>query len=314
MIQHQNSVRSSPLPFIIRVASVLSFVLLFASLAPAEPADLNVMSFNIRFARQGHSEEKTENNWNDSKFPRRERTFRVIRDYDPDVFGVQEARYEQVVDMREALPGYDFYGVGRDDGKKGGEYTGIFFRKNRFKQLDAGSFWLSSEPDKPGSKFKDAPDALTRMASWVRLQDNSTGNKFLILNTHWDHLSVPARRNSAKLIRQWLADSPGHLPIIIMGDFNSHEDTPAMMALIDTGGSDYPKLVDTYRAIHPKRTKREATFNRWNGNQAGSRIDFILASEQWQPLEAAIDRTSYDGHWPSDHYPITATLRLTKPK
>jgi endonuclease/exonuclease/phosphatase family metal-dependent hydrolase len=296
----------------IRATIALFLAFHFAPRLHAEPANLKVMSFNIRFARMGHSEEKTENNWNDPKFPRRERVLRVIRQYDPDILGVQEARNGQIKDLRKSLPEYDFYGVGRDNGKTGGEYTAIYFRKDRLKKIDAGSFWLSSEPEKPGSKFKDAPDALTRIASWVRLIDHPTGNEFVVLNTHWDHLSDTARRHSATLIRERLASvSPKDTPMIVMGDFNSQEDGLATKALLDANGSTPPRLYDTYRKLHPERKKKEATFNGWNGKTAGSRIDFILATEQWKPLQATIDRTSYDGRWPSDHYPITATLKLT---
>ena len=128
------------------------------------------------------------------KYPRRERVIRVIRDYKPDVLGVQEARDLQIVDLREALPEYEFYGVGRDDGKTGGEYSGIFYRKDRFTRKDAGSFWLSETPEKPGTTFYTVPNAVPRMASWVRLARQAIGREFVVLNTHWDHISDEARR------------------------------------------------------------------------------------------------------------------------
>src|SRR5262245_38318160 len=105
-----------------------------AAQAATDPAELRVMSFNVRFAKAGHSEAATENNWNDPKYPRRERAVRVIQENAPDLLGVQEAREGQIADLKQALPEYEFYGLGRDDGKMAGEFSGIFFRKSRFTQ------------------------------------------------------------------------------------------------------------------------------------------------------------------------------------
>lgn len=274
--------------------------------AVAADADLRVMSFNIRFARAGHSEDATENNWTDSEHPRRERTIRVIREASPDLLGVQEARDGQIEDLTRAFAEYEFYGIGRDDGNRGGEFSGIFYLKDRFKQQDAGSFWLSAEPDKAGTTF--AANKLPRIASWVRLGDNKTSRELVVINMHWDHEDKTAREKSAALVRERLAMIAKELPAIVMGDFNSTEDTPAYKTLIGSSASG-PRLIDSYRDLHPNRTPDEASFGGWTGKQNGSRIDFILHTRDFKPIAAAIDRTSYDGRWPSDHYPVTATLR-----
>lgn len=292
------------------LASLCLYLASAAPLAAAEPVELEVMSFNIRYAYAGHSEESTDNNWNDASHPRRERVIRVIRENHPDILGVQEARHGQIVDLREALGEFDFYGIGRDDGKTEGEYSGIFYRKDRFERGDAGSFWLSATPDKPGTTFATEENAVPRIASWVKLKDMPTGQQFFVLNAHWDHISVPARRASARLIRERLAKLGGDLPIIVMGDFNAREGSAEVEEII--GGQDGKSfaLVDSYRALHPERQADEATFGGFKGTVAGRRIDYILCSRDWKPIRGAIVRTSYDGLWPSDHYPIVATLRL----
>jgi endonuclease/exonuclease/phosphatase family metal-dependent hydrolase len=270
------------------------------------------MSFNVRFAYPGHSESEPENNWNDAAHPRRERTIRVIRDYMPDILGVQEARHRQIVDLREALPEYDFYGVARDDGKQAGEYTGIFYRRQRLEHEKEGSFWLSDTPEKPGTTFYKAPNAVPRMASWVRFRDKPTKTEFIVLNTHFDHISESARRKSARLIRKRLAELSENLPTIVMGDFNAHEDTPAITTLIGKPALAGGVWIDSYRKLNPRRLTEESTFSAWAGKKKGSRIDFILHTADFTPTAAEIVRTSYDGRWPSDHYPVTATLRLEK--
>jgi endonuclease/exonuclease/phosphatase family metal-dependent hydrolase len=296
---------------IVATATICASVLvIIARGAATDPVELRVMSFNIRFAKPGHSEAEKENNWNDAKLPRRERTIRVIKEYAPDVLGVQEARELQITDLRQALPEYKFYGVGRDDGKLGGEFSGIFFRNSRFTQTDAGSFWLSSTPDKPGTTFSF--NKLPRIASWVRLKVNQSRREFVLLNMHWDHQDSKAREQAAALVRQQLGKISGDLPLLVIGDLNSFEDTLAFKTLINAKDSSGRELADSFRELHPKKSPDESSFNDWSGTLKGSRIDFILHTSEFTPVAADIVRTSYDGHWPSDHYPVIATLKLRR--
>lgn len=276
-----------------------------ATSTAAEFADLRVMSFNIRFAREGHSEDAAENNWGDSKYPRHERVSRVIREAAPDLLGVQEACHGQIEDLKTALPEYAFYGIGRDNGKMQGEYSGIFYRRARFMQKDAGSFWLSATAEKAGTTFSF--NKLPRIASWVRLGDSMSNRELVLLNMHWDHQDKTAREKSAALVRERLASIGKDVAVIVMGDLNTTEDTPAYKTLLqaDSGRT----LIDSYRELHATRLPDEASFGGWAGKTTGSRIDFILHTAELKPTAATIDRTSYDGRWPSDHYPVTATLR-----
>ena len=223
-----------------RVARIIAIVFLHAcafaavaSRAAPGPVEFRVMSFNVRFAKAGHSEAASENNWNDAKYPRRERAVRVIEENSPDLLGVQEARDLQIEDFKKALPEYAFYGIGRDDGKKDGEFSGIFYRKARFYEGRPRLILAERTPEKPGTSFYLAPDACTRIASWVKLTDRELGRKFVLLNMHWDHISEPAREKSAALVRERLAKLGGGLPLIVMGDLNSQEDSPAVKELID---------------------------------------------------------------------------------
>lgn len=291
----------------VSIVSIFGLAVLAATEIKADDADLNVMSFNVRFSKAGSNEKAAENNWSDPQHPRRERAIRIVRETNPDVLGVQEAREGQIEDFEHALPDYDFYGVGRDDGKTGGEFSGIFYRKSRFKRDDAGSFWLSATPEEPGTTF--SYNKLPRIASWVRLTDGKTNREIVVLNMHWDHQDEQAREKSAALVRQRLAATAQGRPIIVLGDLNSHEDTKAFATLIGTD-SEGGKLGDSYRETHPERSPNEASFDDWKGTLKGSRIDFILHSAEFKPTAADIVRTNYEGLWASDHYPVTATLHL----
>jgi endonuclease/exonuclease/phosphatase family metal-dependent hydrolase len=272
--------------------------------------DLKVMSFNIRYSYGKPQEPAAENDWDDVKSPRRERAIRVICDYQPDVLGVQEARDLQIDDLKAALPEYEFYGIGRDDGKTEGEFSGIYFRSDRFAKQDAGSFWLSETPEKPGTTFYKAENAVPRIASWVRLAEKASGREFFVLNMHWDHIDAPARRQSAALARKRLAELAEGLPTIVMGDLNAGERSAEVRALRGDDDAAGRMLADSYREIYPERKPDESSFGGWDGRTEGRRIDFILHTDEFTPTAAAIVRTNYDGRWPSDHYPVTATLRL----
>ncbi len=276
----------------------------------AATAELRVMSFNIRYSKADHSEAASENNWADAKYPRRDRAIRVIHENSPDLLGVQEARELQIENLKKALPEHEFYGIGRDDGKRDGEFSGVFYRKARFKQDDVGSFWLSATPEKPGTSFYLAPNACARIASWVKLTDKESGRQFVLLNMHWDHISEPAREKSAALVRERLTKFGGDPPAIVTGDLNSHEDSPAVKELVGENDLKGRKLADSFRELRPERSPDESSFNNWKGTLKGSRIDFIFHTSEFTPVAAEIVRTSYNGHWPSDHYPVIAILKL----
>jgi endonuclease/exonuclease/phosphatase family metal-dependent hydrolase len=271
---------------------------------PAQPASdaprLRVMSFNIRYGTAKDGDDRWE--------LRRDMVLRTIRKFDPDLLGVQEALDFQCDELDKALDGYTFHGVGRDDGKRKGEFTGVFYKTGRFDRLGAGHFWLSETPDQPGSKNWDAD--LTRMASWVKLRDRKSPGEppVLFVNTHWDHMGKRARFESAKVIRRKIGEMHPEGAVVIVGDFNAREDDEEYAELVRAADDEGPRYVDAFRAVHPDRTTEEASFHAFKGGVEGSRIDWIVHSENLQPLEASIDRTNENGRYPSDHYPVTAVL------
>lgn len=276
--------------------------------AHAAPGDtpLTVMTFNIRADFDFGAATNKPNAWiSTTGQHRRDLAASVIQDAGPDVLGVQEAFVNQVNDLSSALPGYGFYGVGRNDGAALGEYSGIFYRSDRFTRTGEGTFWLSNTPAVVGSVFPGASTA--RIASWVELNDRLTGQPLFVLNTHWDHVSQAAREHSAGLIRERLDALPVGLPVIVMGDLNVNEDNAAFTALADAA-ADGHALRDSYREVFPVRGIREGTFNGFTGASFGARIDHIFHSDALVAQSAAIVRTDFAGRFPSDHYPVTATL------
>ena len=284
----------------------IAAVLLSGACAPAapisggaaSPASLRVMSFNIRYGTANDGV----NSWPD----RRELALDAIRDYGPAVMGVQEALKFQLDEIRQAFPWLGQIGVGREDGVEAGEYSAILYDHRRLAAQDSGTFWLSETPDVPGSTSWG--NNITRIATWARLREASTGREFLVLNTHWDHESQNAREKSAAQIVGWLESRAASHPVIVMGDFNSGEQNPAFQALIANDDRNVP-LRDTFRAVHPEATE-VGTFHAFNGKRDGEKIDAILVSPEWKVRAAAIVTTNDNGRYPSDHFPVTATLEL----
>jgi endonuclease/exonuclease/phosphatase family metal-dependent hydrolase len=175
------------------------------------------------------------------------------------------------------------------------------FRKDRFDVVEKSTFWLSETQDEPGSKSWDS--SLPRIANLVRLTDKqAAGKKIIFINTHFDHRGKKAREEAAKIIKNRVSILEKGVGVVITGDFNSGEGSRPYQFLV--GGN----LIDTFRSAHPTRTEEESTFTAWKGRLIGNRIDWVLCSPNFRVLSAEIDRTNDQGRYPSDHYPVTATL------
>jgi len=267
----------------------------------AEPAALRVMSFNIRYGNAADGE----NRWSN----RKEAVVKTIEAFAPDLLGTQETLRFQRDYLAEQMPQYENVGVGRVDGKFEGEMMALFFRKDRFEKLEEGHFWLSESSEKVGSISWDS--SLPRMATWVRLQDKKQPNapKLLFINTHFDHVGVVARNESAKLIRSKANELARGASIIVTGDFNAGEASEPYRFLFGEIDGEPSPLVDSLRSLRPERGQEEGTFSGFvAANQKGARIDWIGMSRDLKVTAAEIDRTETDGRTPSDHFPVTAVV------
>ena len=261
-----------------------------------------MMSFNIRYG----AADDGDNHWKKRNWLVAE----TIKNFDPDLMGTQETLKFQAEYLQGQLPEYTYFGRSRM--KTPNEHCGIFYKTERFTQLAGGHFWLSESPDVVESKSWDS--SLPRMATWVLLNDNKQENNpeqqpILFLNTHFDHRGKVAREEAAKLICERIArlKTIARNPyVIVTGDFNTPEDSAPYQVFFQ---DDSLSLVDTYRVTHPTPADDEGTFNGFLGQTNGARIDWIFASDGLAVVEAAIDTTSEDQRYPSDHFPVTAVLQ-----
>ncbi|MCX7876581.1 MAG: endonuclease/exonuclease/phosphatase family protein [Melioribacteraceae bacterium] len=257
--------------------------------------DIKVMSFNIRYGTANDGE----NSW---EF-RKKFVFEIIKKYNPDLIGLQEALKFQIDEILIALPEYKFVGNGRDDGKEGGEYSCILYKKKRFAIDSTETFWFSETPDIPGSKHWG--NNYTRISTWAKISDRLNKKKYYFFNLHLDHESQPSREKSTELLIKKISGLTEKLPVIISGDFNCGESNAAIKTILRFG------FKDTYRLVISS-SDNEGTFNDFKGITNGERIDYIFTTNDFRTIEAKIIRDSFNNKFPSDHFPIYSKIRILK--
>ena len=299
-----------------------SFIFALCSILTVFAGDTMVVgTYNIRNANRGDS--INGNGWG-QRYPY---IAQLVQFHGFDIFGTQEGKYQQLQDLKEAMPGYDYIGVGRDDGKIGGEFSAIFYRTDMFDVLDHGDFWLSTVTDKP-NKGWDA--ALPRICTWGKFKNKKTGFTFLFFNLHMDHIGVQARAESAKLILKKVKEFPEKLPAVLTGDFNVDQNNESYHLLDDSG-----LMRDSYQKAE-FRYAPNGTFNNFlTDRKTDSRIDHIFLTDEFKvkkygvltdtyrsksktetkeeksgnfPKEVSMEK--YDARTPSDHFPVMIVVEV----
>lgn len=281
-----------------------------------------VASYNLRQANHGDS--IAGNGWG-RRYPV---IAQLIRYHGFDIVGTQECFLHQLKDMKASLPGYDYIGIGREDGKDKGEHSAIFYRTDKFELIDKGDFWLSETPEKP-SKGWDA--VLPRICSWGQFKCKDTGAEFLFFNLHMDHIGKKARVESAYLVQQKMKElgKEKNLPAILTGDFNVDQTHQSYAAFVSQG-----VLCDSYETAD-FRYATNGTFNNFCPNSFSiSRIDHVFVSPRFHVIRYGvltdtyrtpkdenkkinpkdcpdeINIKDYDARTPSDHFPVKVELEL----
>lgn len=298
---------------------IMSLLLVMAAVG-LQAQNLFVGSYNIRY--QNNSDAKNGNSWKQ----RCPRVCGIINFEQPDVFGAQEVLYPQLKDMLATLDGYDYIGVGRDDGKRGGEYAAIFYKKDHIRLLDKGQFWLAEDTTRPNLGW-DA--ACIRICTWGKFEDKCSHMKFFYFNLHMDHVGIVARRESAKLVVRKIREIAGSAPVVLTGDFNVDQNNEIYAIFTKSG-----LLRDSYTAAR-LRYAENGTFNAYNNDTyTDSRIDHVFVSPNFfvdnyailtdcywtapkvdkshkaSDAPQEIDFSPAVRRLPSDHYPVFVKLKL----
>lgn len=285
---HRVTIGAQTLP---RTLLILALCLLTPSAAAGD--GVRVVSFNIRYG--------SANDGPDAWPQRREKVVETIRDLDADVLGLQEALPSQIAYLLENLPRYAAAGVSREDGRVDGEASPILYDRTRYTLADTGTFWLSDTPDEPSNTWGAA---CTRICTWARFVELDSGRGFFLFNTHFDHVSQPAREKSASLISGRIAARGGEDPVVLTGDLNAGEENRAIRTLMS--GHPGTRMADAFRVVAPN--ERAGTFTGFHTDSDGGakKIDYVLVGPGLRVIAAGIDRRKIGGRYPSDHFPVWA--------
>jgi endonuclease/exonuclease/phosphatase family metal-dependent hydrolase len=253
-----------------------------------------VATFNLRYDNRGDSG----NLW----VNRAPVQANLIRFHDFDVLGIQEGLINQLEDLSKALPQYVRYGIGRDDGKAAGEHSAIYYKKDKFKLLNSGDFWLSQTPDRPGKGW-DAT-CCNRICSWVQLQDIASKKKFYFFNVHFDHQGVIARIESAKLMIEKIKAIAGNNPAVLTGDLNGGRNSDCYKYIANAG------IIKDSHGLTEFPYENNASFNSFRIPRGMEVIDHIFVSKQFSVKKWGILTDTYFGKYPSDHFPVMAVVNF----
>ena len=258
--------------------------------AAREGEDIDVMSCNVRCLNPGDLGKRS---W----FYRADLIMKNIESVKPSIIGFQEVTKWQYKYLSDCMVGFDSVIEYRDETPYA-EGCPIFYRTDCYTLVDKGSFWLSETPEKMS---KDWGSACYRICSYVILKDNATEKEFVVFNTHLDHVSEEARINGIGVVLDKIAQFGG-LPSMIMGDFNCFE-----------GSVTYNKVTENFldAQYQTENTMHGATYQAFGEKLDYYTIDFFMISKTGIKVsELKIINTTYDGVYPSDHFPIFAKFEL----
>jgi len=272
----------------------LAAAFLSMSILSVDAQKMTVGTFNIRYDNPADSG----NLW----VNRSPVVANLIRFHGFDLLGIQEGLKNQLDDLSAALPEYARYGKGRDDGKEGGEHSAIYYRKDRFKLLKSGDFWLSETPNVPGKGW-DAT-CCNRICSWLFLEDVIDKKQFYAFNVHYDHRGLVARRESSKLILKKMNEIAGDNAVLLTGDFNGGRDSEWYQDIATSG-----RLVDVFAKVKFPYANNSSA-NGFKVPRGQAVIDHIFMSRHFSASRWGILTDTYFGKFPSDHFPVLAEVVL----
>ena len=270
--------------------SGLMLLFIFGSVWAQQSNPIVVATYNLRYNNPGDGM----NAW-----PHREKQVEaLIRYHAFDIFGTEEGLIGMLNNL-SSMKEYAWIGKGRDDGKKAGEHSAIFYRKDRFQLLTHGDFWLSTTPGKPSYGWDATGNR--RICSWGKFKDKTDGKEFYFFCVHFDDQGVVARRESGKLMVKKIKEIAGDsYPIFCVGDFNSTPETPQIQMMKTL-------LHDSREMTMMPPYGPVGTFEGFDyaASPLKNRIDYIFVNNKVKILNYGVLTDSYDHRFPSDHLPVT---------
>ena len=193
-----------------------------------------------------------------SNVVRAARMGKLFNEIKPDSIGFQEVvgdsrRWAQL--LAQNFPDYAYVGFGRDftgsnntvsedyaNNVCSGEATPIFYLKDKYDLVEAGTWWISKTPGiNPGGTHypvdKDAAwNATYKMTlTWAVLKNKETGKIYAHINTHLDPVNPEARNGGMGVVLRKTKDLlyayGATLPVVITADWNCNQWSEAYKIL-----------------------------------------------------------------------------------
>jgi endonuclease/exonuclease/phosphatase family metal-dependent hydrolase len=221
----------------------------------------------------------------------------------PDIIASQELLPQQLEDLQSNIGStYAYVGGPREFN---GEYTGIFYRKERYEVLMSALL--------PITETKNALAMLT-------LKDRISQKAFAIFTIHlaWD---INARDFEARFTAQKIAEflEKEQLPVLFTGDLNTFSNRPDVPQYPCYDGDYINRLI--IKGSRLLDAKQEALLGHFGPistftnapdgktpfqgtGTPGIMLDHIYISEGVRVLTHAVEPALIEGHFPSDHMPV----------
>lgn len=230
----------------------------------------------------------------DNRTTRADEVSKIIGDYMPDVFGLQETQKIHLPVYQNNLKIYDYVYFDND----GTTYNSqpIFYKRDKFFLLDCGIKWLCDTPNVEFSKYPES--AYVRSYTYALLKDVDNGAEFLVVNTHIDYLAKSNVMQIERLIELTRKDFPC-VATFFVGDWNMRRGSCGYNTLVNAG------FVATEEMV--KGAKKDSTCV---GGEEKT-IDFCFVDKNFfEGVEYHVINDHELAQTASDHYAVYTKIKL----
>lgn len=249
----------------------------------------SVLTLNLRFGLSNDGA----NSW-----PNRKKLFPLLLPkYPADFYCFQEANDFQITFLQNILKAYKFVGQRRP--APAFWQNNVIFFHHSWQCVHLEHLYLSPTPEIP-SRYQNSK--WPRQCTIAVLKKHN--RKLICVNTHFDFESQ-VQDLSAILILKRLDRLNPSFPTLLAGDFNADPSSSCysvFTSTADKAGEPAAGFKNSFTEPYP------GTHHGFTGSLRGDHIDWILFRGDVRQKGATIVTDSFDGCFPSDHFPLTATF------
>ena len=266
-------------------------------------------TYNIRYSLKNNGD-TGDKLWSN----RAEYVYRIVRQYDFDVVGMQEVTggsSQQLKDVETNMTEYTMYAVESAKGDQG--YNAILYKTNRYNLIEQGVFYLNEHPETEGLGWT-TNEQHPRLCIWTHLEDKATKQDFYFCCTHVNYGPTESGIESARLMARMIRDIAGQTPVILVGDFNMSR-TEHELSYRNYMGEFYDSFLTTKTECIPTTNPSvEGTATNWetagSGRFSGNAFDHIFYDHMECLNRYIITEDFGRSVTPSDHLPVMGRFRL----